>query len=440
MTLTRKTLLAWVATAVVTLAAALLAPFEMRLPAALIAACIALWLTEALPPFAPTLVLMACAPLVLHDTSPAAAQKTVLAWAADPVLALFFGGFVIGGAMRRHGVDARVAQAIVRRSRGDVRSLTALLMGGTAALSMWMSNVAAAAMMIAAARPALDLLKDDPKTRRRVLVALAMAANVAGLATPLGSGPNGIAIAAVEAHTRVTFGGWMLFGVPLTLGLLTVTYLLLRPAAARIPAAASPSEQTPLTTPAKCVVGLVAATIVVWLSEPLHGVPAAVVSLALAAALFASGLLDESDLERIDWSTLLLIAGGVMLGKLTEHTGLLDLATSSLTDAPWPPVAIRLVLCATAAVLAALMSNTATAALLIPIAMKLDPSPSAAILIAVATSLGVLFVISTPPNAMVVGEGVESRDLLRPGLVILVGGVVLVATTGPFVLALFGIR
>jgi sodium-dependent dicarboxylate transporter 2/3/5 len=90
--------------------------------------------------------------------------------------------------------------------------------------------------------------------------------------------------------------------------------------------------------------------------------------------------------------------------------------------------------------LSAVMSNTATAAFLVPLALTLDPAPSTAIIVAVSTSLGVPFVISTPPNAMAVGTGLlRSRELLLPGLVIMLGGCVLVALTGPIVLRAFGI-
>lgn len=105
-----------------------------------------------------------------------------------------------------------------------------------------------------------------------------------------------------------------------------------------------------------------------------------------------------------------------------------------------PTLALILMLCLASALLSALMSNTATATMLIPLAASLDPSPSTAILVAVAASFGIPFVISTPPNAMIYGEGgIQSRDLLAPGLVLMILGCLLVSLTGPFVLNLMGI-
>lgn|SRR5215213_1125587 len=112
---------------------------------------------------------------------------------------------------------------------------------------------------------------------------------------------------------------------------------------------------------------------------------------------------------------------------------------ASIPSAGFLPSVRLLVLCLSSALLAALMSNTATATMLIPLGLSLDPSPSNAILIAVAASLGIPFVISTPANAMVYAEGVKSSDLLVPGLILMLIGCLLVSMTGPFVLRLMGI-
>ena len=430
-------LLAGAVTAAASLAALLAVPGEMRLPAGLIVVCLGLWLTELLPPFAPTLVLLALAPLLLPGRLPDA-QRTVFGWAADPVLGLFFGGFVLGAAARRHGIDVRIARWVVRKSAGDARRLTLMLMAGTATLTMWMSSVAGPAMMLSAAKPVLAQLDAKGTARARLLVGIAMAANVAGMSTPLSAGPNGIAIAAIESQVRVTFAGWLTFAFPLVLGLLFIAYVLVRPPTDVIMIEPDSSLE-PLTRSAKILVAVVMFAIGLWLAEPLHGVPASVVSLGLAALLFSSKLVRSADLARIDWSTLLLIAGGILVGRLTENCGLLALLAGSIDGTSLTPFMARLLICGAAAFIAALMSNTATSALLIPVALQIEPSPSTAILVAVATSLGAPFVISTPANAMVAGEGAQARDILGPGAVLMVVGVVLLAATGPAVLRLWGI-
>jgi solute carrier family 13 (sodium-dependent dicarboxylate transporter), member 2/3/5 len=169
-------------------------------------------------------------------------------------------------------------------------------------------------------------------------------------------------------------------------------------------------------------------------------VPAAVIALAAAATLFVTRLLDRRDRQEIDWSSLLLIAGGLAVGRLLQHGGLVDALVAAADLAGAPPFVATFVLVLVAAVLSALMSNTATAALLVPLAATLVPGPATAVLVAVGCSLGMPFVVSTPPNAMAYGTGaVSSRDLLVVGMPVLVGGAALVAWTGPRVLGWFGL-
>jgi sodium-dependent dicarboxylate transporter 2/3/5 len=181
-------------------------------------------------------------------------------------------------------------------------------------------------------------------------------------------------------------------------------------------------------------------TVVAWLTEPLHRIPSAIVALITTAALFGSGLLKRDDLARIDWSTLLLIAGGIGLGNLLDQSGVIRVASGAMHWQQLPPVARLFTLCFASAFLSALMSNTAAVTMLIPLAAGIDPAPSTAILIAIAASLGIPFVISTPPNAMIYGEGgITFSDLAVPGLILMILGCILVSTTGPFVLNLMGI-
>lgn len=403
--------------------------------------CLVLWLTEVVPPYVPTLLLWAMTPLLLSGYGEQFQLARVLGWSANPVLALFLGGFALSVAASRHGIDNLIARFAVRLSGGYRLGLVALVIAATATLSMWMSNIAAAAMMLAALHPLFIGTARDNRFRRATLLGIAIGANFGGIATPIGTGPNAIAIAAASNSVRVTFLRWMVFSLPLALGLMIAGGLLLK---ARFHLRGR-TELPPIAVKAPDRAGRLLmivffVTVAAWLTEPIHGTSSAIVALIATAVLFGCGLLRRKDIERIDWSTLGLIAGGIGLGTLLDQAGLPKFAGAAV---PWqeiPQVARLFMLCFTAALLSALMSNTAAVTMLIPLAAGIDPAPSTAILIAVAASLGIPFVISTPPNAMIYGEGgITFSDLAVPGLVLMLLGCVLVSATGPFVLNLVGI-
>lgn len=400
-----------------------------------------LWLSEAVPLHVTSLALMAAIPLVLGTRDPAYGLRPVLHWAADPVLALFFGGFALGVAATRHGLDVQIAERALAISRHGRRRLLALVIAATALLSMWISNIAAAALMLAALRPHLHHGSGTASFRSALLLGVAMGANLGGMATPIGAGPNGIAIAHLEEWTRITFVQWMGFALPLTALALGFGYLLIV-RAHRVEGSYQPlgTRIEPLRPRARSLIAVFALAVVAWLTEPFHGVPAPVVAIAAAAVLFGGGWLEREDLGRIDWSTLLLIAGGILLGRIAEHSGLMETMARGLAGSERPLVWTMTGFVLLAAVMGAVISNTASAALLIPLALGLGLPRSIAVMIALGTAFGVPFAISSPPNAMAYGEGgLRARDLLRVGLPLMILGALAVGLTGPFVLRLMGL-
>lgn len=404
--------------------------------------CLTLWLTEVVPPYVPTFVLWALTPLLLHSFGDQFHLTRVLGWSANPVLALFLGGFALSVAASRYGIDRLIARLAVRLSRGSKLLLLALTVTATASLSMWMSNIAAAAMMIAALHPLFVGVPKGDRFRRALLMGIAVGANFGGMATPIGTGPNAIAIAAISSIHPITFIEWMVFALPLAIGLMTLGVLLLI-ARFRVHGATTELPDISVKAPDRkgwLVMIVFFVTVAAWLTEPFHGTSSATVALISTAILFGSSLLKREDLGRIDWSTLLLIAGGIALGNLLEQAGAIRVAGAAM---PWhevPPAVRLFTLCFASALLSALMSNTAAVTMLIPLAASIDPAPSTAVLIAIAASLGIPFVISTPPNAMVYGEGgITFSDLAIPGLILMILGCAVVSLTGLHVLNLVGI-
>jgi sodium-dependent dicarboxylate transporter 2/3/5 len=409
--------------------------------------CLFVWLAEIAPPFIPTLILWAAVPILLLPLDARYSLGQVLSWSADPVLALFFGGFVLGVATERQGLDRQLARFAFRASGGSFNFFLLVMIFITAFLSMWLSNIAAAALVFACVRPSLARLSDDNALRRIVIVGIALGADLGGIATPIGTGPNAIAIASLEGTYRITFVNWMAFAFPLTIGMLLFAFALLWVRSRKHQRTWDASDILPLETveverPNRRTefVLIFTATALLWLTEPLHRIPAAVVAIVAAATVFVRGILSKKDLSRVDWSTILLIAGGITLGRLLEATGIVSAIASAVPFSSFDPRVTLFVLCLASAILSALMSNTATAVMLIPLAAAIMPDPSTAILIAISASFGLPFVISTPPNAMAFGEGgVRSSDFFWPGVIIMITGCAAVSLTGRAVLNLAGI-
>lgn len=404
--------------------------------------CLTLWLTEVVPPYVPTFILWALTPLLLYSFGDQFQLTRVLGWSANPVLALFLGGFALSVAARRYGIDSLIARLAVNLSRGSKLMLLVLTVAATASLSMWMSNIAAAAMMIAALHPLFAGVAKNDRFRRALLMGIALGANFGGMATPIGTGPNAIAMAAISSSHALTFIEWMVFALPLASGLM-IAGLLLLVGRFHVRGGTNDLPDIPVKAPDRggwLVMTVFFVTVAAWLTEPFHGTSSAIVALISTVVLFGSGLLKRDDLVLIDWSTLLLIAGGIGMGNLLEQSGLIKVAAGVM---PWQevtPVVRLFTLCFASALLSALMSNTAAVTMLIPLAASIDPAPSTAVLIAIAASLGIPFVISTPPNAMVYGEGgITFSDLAVPGLILMILGCAVVSLTGPRVLNLVGI-
>jgi solute carrier family 13 (sodium-dependent dicarboxylate transporter), member 2/3/5 len=399
--------------------------------------CLILWLSEIVPAYVPTFVLWALTAVLLAPVSKNYAFGEVLKWAANPVLILFFGGFAFGVAASRYKLDVLLAKLAVRFSRQNRLLLIILTVGATAFMSMWLSNIAAAAMMIAALHPLTEKLELENNFRRALLIAVATGANFGGIATPIGTGPNAIAISAIEKQKHITFAEWMSFALPLTIGLLIAGTLLIKLIyGVKGDFDAQAIEVPRLSKKGKAVVVIFVATIFLWLTEPFHGISSPVVALAAAALLFGSALLKRKDLNAIDWGTIALIAGGISLGNLLESAGLIEFWANRLDWSAMPLTVQVFIVCFASALLSALMSNTATVTMLIPFAAAFIPHPAVGILIAVAASLGIPFIISTPINAMVHGEGgIRAKDFFVIGFPLMIAGCLLLALTGFYVLS-----
>jgi sodium-dependent dicarboxylate transporter 2/3/5 len=420
----------WLTVCLVGLAAAVVYAFlpveeTARRTAAIFTLAALFWALEIIPIYATSLLVIVLEIFLLSlpggaSGSPVIPYKTFLEPFASPVIILFFGGFTLARAVARYGIDRLIARRLLGLLGHHPFRLMAGLMGATALLSMWMSNTATAAMMMAMIQPVfLQMDKDDP-FRRGLVLSIPFAANIGGMGTPVGSPPNAIAIGILAGQgIQINFLSWMLMAIPLVVVLLLVTavliYRLFPPRTDHI--SLEVESGGPLAPRARWVAVIGGVTILLWLTSGVTRLPSAVVAL-LAATLFAvTGLLDREDFKSLDWDILLLMWGGLALGKGLDVSGLTDWIVSL-------PVLNQegLLLVVMAGVLAVLIStfisNTATANLLIPIVIGLPgQSPLVlAIVVGLSCSLAMALPVSTPPNAIAfASQMVRGRDMLKTG-------------------------
>jgi sodium-dependent dicarboxylate transporter 2/3/5 len=353
------------------------------------------------------------------------------------VIVLFFGGFVLSAALRHLRLDEWLACQIIRRSGDSIPRLMIGIMGTTAFLSMWLSNTATAAMMLALVIPIAGRLNEGDGYRLALLLSVPLAANIGGLGTPIGSPPNAIAIQYMQQLGLAPgFGQWMLVGVPGAVSMLALAWCLLivlfRGSENRLPGGAEPP--TIPRSPAVVIVTVTAAvTVLGWITTSFHGFSAGTVALLPAVVFFGCGILGIRELRTLSWEVLLLMGGGLCLGTAISESGLAAWLIGLLPERGVSVVALMIGFGTLACVMSSVMSNTATANLVMPIIVGLGIDSPTPIFVgtAFACSLAMPLPVSTPPNAMAFSSGeITVRDMVKPGLALTVVGLLLTFTAG----------
>jgi sodium-dependent dicarboxylate transporter 2/3/5 len=418
--------------------------------AAIFVLAAALWVTEALPLYATSLLVIGLQALLLSNpgrwpglgfengTSPSFTE--IINAAADPVLVLFLGGFILARAASKEGVDRKMSSLLLRPFGGHPRWVLLGVMFVTLLFGHWMSNTATAAMMLAVITPMLTALPRQERFRKALVLAVAISANISGMGTPISSPPNAVAIGFLEkAGYHVEFLDWMLVAVPLVcvLALLAwiVLYRVFPPSTGNLRLELKHSR---LTRHGWLVVGVFVVTVALWMSDRWHGLPAALVALLPSVVLTTTRVFTRDDLAQIDWSVLILIAGGISLGTGMQMTGLDDVVGGWIqTD---NRLARILALVFGTVLVGTFMSNTAAANLFLPIGLgaaalatantSLHPV-QAAMCIALAASMSMALPISTPPNAMAHARGEFSTlEMVRVTLIISITGALAIVFGG----------
>ena len=369
--------------------------------------------------------------------------KAIMATFADPVIMLFLGGFFLASAACKYNMDKNLARVLLKPFGKDPKWVLLGLMIITAVFSMFMSNTATAAMMLAILGPVLKLFDDSDKGKAAFALAIPLGANIGGMGTPIGTPPNAIALGALQANGfNISFGQWMEFGVPYVIILMVIAWLLLlklypikmKEMNLNIEGAngfdKSPRAIIVYVTFAVCVL--------LWVTgSKVHGLNDNVIAMIPMAVFALTGVINKKDLNEMSWDVLWLVAGGFALGLGLQQTGLAKDLINAIPFNTWSPFILMVGCGLICLFMANFMSHTSTASLLVPIFIvvavsckeNLEPLggvTSLMVAVAFASSLGMCLPISTPPNALAHATGyTDTRGMAITGIVMGLGGLVL---------------
>jgi len=374
------------------------------------------WVTEVVDPYATAILAVALQVVLLGlpggPLGFEGSEYTVFfAPIASPVIALFFGGFVLALAASKFGLDRVLAGIFLKPFAKTLPLLLLGIIGVTALFSMWMSNTATTAMMLAIVVPVARGVPEGSRVRAALVLAVAFAANLGGMGTLIGTPPNAIAAMSLSgAGMAVSFLEWMMIGLPIALITLLLMWGMLCVYVGKsgsLQGIEFEASERKLEWRMVVIMVTFGITVVGWMTERLHGIPTAIVALLPVIIFTFLPILRPADLAQLDWTVLILVAGGMSLGEGMAATGLSDFFVASVPIDQFHPFVGVLALGLIAAVLSNFMSNSASAALLVPLSLQLAPKLplEAALAVAFCASAAMSLPVSTPPNAIAFSSG-----------------------------------
>jgi solute carrier family 13 (sodium-dependent dicarboxylate transporter), member 2/3/5 len=399
------------------------------------------WISEALP-----IAVTALVPLALFPLLGVLSMRATAVPYSNPLIFLFLGGFIIALAMQRWGLHKRIALLVVRAVGTQPHSLVFGMMLASAFISMWVSNTATAVMMLPIGLSVILLVKPESEYGAGrpvdfnfaicIMLGIAYACSIGGLATLIGTPPNAL-LAAFMLETydvEIGFAQWMSVGLPLVIVTLPLTWLLLTRVSFPIGIAGIPGGREmilaeyqrlgPMSRPEKWVAAVFVSAAVLWIVRPLiegfvPGLTDTGIAIMAAIALFAipvdarmtAFVMDWAAVRDLPWGVLLLFGGGLALAEAVTASGLAVWIAGAIAVVGAMPTLVLIVTVTLVVIfLTELTSNTATAAAFLPLiaALAIGVGQNPFLLVvpaAIAASCAFMMPVATPPNAIVYGSG-----------------------------------
>lgn len=417
-----------------------------------------MWMFELIPNWTTSVLLIVFALLTVSNKgigffcNPEYGQlvnyKSIMAAFADPVVMLFMGGFVLAIMAEKYGLDVTLARYMLKPFGTKPKMVLLGFLIVISLFSMFMSNTATAAMMLAFLAPVLSVLPSDDKGKVGLAMSIPIAANLGGIGTPIGTPPNATAVRYLgEAGYDVAFGEWAIRMIPYVIIMIVFAWLLLQfffPFKAKEVKLEIPENKRRKDWKTYVVWITFVGTILLWATEQWTKINSNIVALIPLGVLTCTGIFTKEDIAKINWSVLWLVAGGFALGTCLQDTGLAKVLIDAIPFGLMPVILVFVIAGLVCYFLSNFISNSATANLLIPILIVVATAmadPGAAnnatflafggtrgmiSFIAICASIAMCFPISTPPNAIAASTGlVETRDMAKCGIIIGVVGFIL---------------
>ena len=405
-----------------------------------------MWIFELVPAWSTSVAIMGLLLLFTSDSGvkfmvdeetvgQVLSYKSIMGAFADPVVMLFIGGFVLAIAATKTGLDSQMAKVLLKPFGKKSENVLLGFILITGLFSMFVSNTATAAMMLTFLTPVFKQLPPEGKGRVSMALSIPIAANIGGMATPIGTPPNAIALKYLNdpdgLNMNLGFGEWVAFMLPLTIVLLFIGWIVLRKLYPFTQKTVELHIESTMKKTRKTYVVIVTfiITVLLWMFDAFTGINSYTVALIPFIVFTITGVIDRRDLEEINWSVIWMVAGGFALGYALNGSGLASNAVASIPFGNFSPVLILLISGLVCYALSNFISNSATAALLMPILAvvctgmgdklgAIDGTPTVLIGIAISASAAMILPISTPPNALAFSTNlVKQKDMVKAGII-----------------------
>ncbi|MBT8177734.1 MAG: DASS family sodium-coupled anion symporter [Eudoraea sp.] len=412
------------------------------------------WITEAV-----SISVTALLPLILFPLLKVMPIADVGANYGSPIIFLFFGGFVLALALEKVNLHRRIALNIIRLTGTTPNRVVLGFMIATASLSMWISNTASTVVMLPIAMSVIGLLindadgftKNDQNFALSVMLGIAFSANAGGIATVIGTPPNSVLIGLLENeyNIEVSFLKWMTLGLPFSIILLIICYLVLVKwmfpnkeltlAASKEVIREELDKLGPTSGKEKMVLTIFGFTVFLWIFRTLInklipglGLSDTIISVMAAVALFSlpynttkgDFIITWRDTQRLPWGILILFGGGLALANGMSVSGIVDVVSNAIATSEISILFTASLLILLMLFMTELMSNVALVAVLAPVVAGIAiglgiPMLYLLIPVTIASSCAFMLPMATPPNAIVFASGyIKVHEMARVGVVL----------------------